>query len=479
MIFSSFEFLVFFPVVLALHWAVGGLGWRKGVLLVASYVFYASWDWRFLGLILGSTLLDWFVGARIAASDLSWQRRAWLGLSVAGNVGSLVVFKYADFFLQGGQQLLQALGVPVSVPLLQLVLPVGISFYNFQTLSYSLDVYRGELRPTRRLADFALFVAFFPQLVAGPIVRAIELLPQLQRGVVARWDDVVTGVNRFAEGFAKKALVADNLAPYVDRVFADPAACDGLTLWCASLGFAVQCYCDFAGYTDMAIGSARLLGYWLPENFRWPFLSTSVAEFWRRWHITLYAFMRDYLYVALGGSRVRPARQALNAFVTMTLVGLWHGAAWNFVAWGAYNGLLVVGQRFVGQGLQRARALARALATPAGTVLRIAFTDLLFVLSFALFRSRGSLGGALDNLGRMLVLDGSGRRDLDPWVPLAFLAVLAGSLWCERGCGARLAQRLHGRPWALPLQLAGYALLLWLLVLGAPHDTAAFVYFQF
>ncbi len=479
MIFSSLEFLVFLPLVLAAYYAIRSLRWRKRMLLVASYAFYGAWDWRFLFLLLGSTLLDFLTGAQIARTEVRWQRRCWLALSLAGNVGSLVLFKYADFFILSFKELMDALGVPVEVTLLRLVLPVGISFFNFQTMTYSLDIYRGQLKPTKSLPEFALFVAFFPQLVAGPIVRAVELLPQLQRGASATWDDVVTGINRFAAGFTRKVLVADGLAPYVDRVFADPGAHDGATLWCASLGFAVQCYCDFAGYTDMAIGCGRLMGFWLPENFRWPFLATNVADFWRRWHITLYSFMRDYLYVALGGSRVSPARQTLNAMLTMTLVGLWHGAAWNFVLWGVYNGALVVGHRWLSAGLQHARAVARALATPPGTLLRIAVTNVLFILSFTLFRSRGPLGDALETWRRMLTLDGAGRRELDPWVPLAFAAVIAGSLWCEHGLGPRLAQRLRGRAWGLPLQLAGYALLIYVLVVFAPHDTSAFVYFQF
>jgi len=478
-IFSSFRFLLFFPVVLLLYYASRNVRWRNSVLLVASYVFYGAWDPRFVWLLFGSTLLDFVTGAMIAGTDVRWKRRCWLGLSILGNVGSLVIFKYADFFIQSFKELMDALGAPVEVSLLRLVLPVGISFFNFQTMTYSLDIYRGQLKPTRNFLDFALFVAFFPQLVAGPIVRAIELLPQLQRGASATWDDVVAGINRFAEGFTKKVLVADNLAPYVDRIFADPGAHDGVTLWCASVGFAVQCYCDFAGYTDMAIGCGRLMGFWLPENFRWPFLATNVADFWRRWHITLYSFMRDYLYAALGGSRVSPARQTLNAMLTMALVGLWHGAAWNFVVWGLYNGVLVVGYRWLSAGLQRARAVTQALASPPGTVLRIAVTNILFFFSFTLFRSRGSLTDALENSWRMLAFDGAGRRNLDPWVPLAFAAVIAGSLWRERGLGPRLAQHLRGRWWGLPLQLAGYALLICALVVLAPHDTTAFLYFQF
>ncbi len=479
MIFSSFEFLLFLPIVLALYYASSSVRYRNWMLLLASTVFYAAWDPRFLLLLYGTTIAEWFIGARIFRADSRTAKRLWLATSLTMNLGSLVLYKYADFFILSFRDVLAAFDVHVEVHTLNLILPLGISFTNFQNMTYSLDIYRGELKPHRSVMEYALFVVFFPQLVAGPIVRAVELVPQITRGVNVSWDDVVVGVNRFLEGFTKKVLVADNLAPYVDRIFSDPGAYDGLTLWCGSIGFAVQCYCDFAGYSDMAIGCGRLMGFWMPENFRWPFLATSVADFWRRWHITLYSFMRDYLYVALGGSRVRAARQVFNAMITMTLVGLWHGAAWNFVVWGVYNGALVVGYRFVALGLQRAPALGRALGTLPGTVLRIAVTDVLFFLSFALFRSEGSLANALRNAWRMLTFDGTGQRSLDPWVPLAFGAVILGSLACESRLGERLGARLAGRPVALPLQVLGYGTLIYVLLLFCPHDTQAFVYFQF
>ena len=479
MIFSSFRFLLFFLIVLALYYGWRGRRWRNVMLLVASYVFYAAAEPRYVGLLLGTTVIDYVVAHGIVRTDSRARQKAWVWLSVLWNLGVIGYFKYADFFIQNVNEAAQALGFHPDLQLLHIVVPVGVSFYNFQSMSYALDVYRGQTRPTRNFIEFALCVAFFTHLVAGPIVRVGELLPQIERGTSTRWDDVVAGINRFAQGFARKALVADNLAPYVDRVFADPGSFNGLTLWCASIGFAVQCYCDFAGYTDMAIGCARLLGFWLPENFRWPFLARNVADFWRRWHMTLYSFMRDYLYISLGGSRVSPARQVLNALITMTLVGLWHGAAWNFVLWGVYNGVLVVGYRLLAGGLRRARGPAAFLGTLPGRMLGVACTDVLFFLSFALFRSRGSLHGALDNVGRMLTLDGSGQRLLNGWVPLAFAAVLLGSLACELRWYERAGAWLRGRPWAVPLEALGYALLIIALVLCAPHDTQAFVYFQF
>jgi alginate O-acetyltransferase complex protein AlgI len=490
-IFSSFKFMVFFAFVLALYYAYSGLRWRNVMLLIASYLFYMVAEPRYVVLLVATTVLDYAVAHGIVRTDQRWKKKAWVWASVLWNLGVIGYFKYADFFIQNVIDVAGALGFSPDLHLLHIVVPVGVSFYNFQSMSYALDVYRGEVTPTRNFIDFALCVAFFTHLVAGPIVRVNELLPQIERGVHTRWDDVVLGVNRFAAGFTKKVLVADNLAPYVDRIFADPGSFDGLTLWCASVGFAVQCYCDFAGYTDMAIGCARLMGFWLPENFRWPFLAANVADFWRRWHITLYSFMRDYLYISLGGSRVSPARQMLNAMITMTLVGLWHGAAWNFVVWGIYNGVLVVGYRVLTDGLGRAKGLAAFLGTLPGRILCIALTDVLFFISFALFRSRGSppdaaghsahgpLHEALNTIWRMLSFDGAGQRALEPWVPVAFAGVIAASLACEYRLFERVTGWLRGRPFALPLQVAGYAALIYVLVLFSPRNTQAFVYFQF
>ena len=480
MIFSSFRFLLFFPIVLALYYASRNVSWRKWFLLTASYVFYASWDWRFVFLLFGCTLLDFTTGAMISRNNVLWKRRAWLTLSVVGNVSSIAYFKYSNFFIESFRDLMLALGVPVNMHLLNVVLPVGISFYNFETMTYAIDIYRKKLEPTKSFLDFALFVSFFPHLVAGPIIRAAELLPQLRRVPSANWDDLVTGVNRFGIGFLKKVLVADALAPYVDRIFADPGAYDGLTLWCASIGFAMQCYCDFAGYTDMAIGCARFMGFWLPENFRWPFLAHNVADFWRRWHITLYSFMRDYLYHSLGGSRVGQVRQIFNAMVTMTLVGLWHGAAWPFVIWGVYNGVLIVGYRFLAMGLERLPRAKAFLASLPGAILCIATTNVLFFLSFTLFRSEGSLGTALGTAWRMITLDGAGLRAPDPWVLVAYAIVLLCSVGCELRWGERLLERLPSRgPLSVPVQAFCYVVLILVLVLFSQHDTQAFVYFQF
>ncbi|HZL99693.1 MAG TPA: MBOAT family O-acyltransferase [Planctomycetota bacterium] len=489
MIFSSFRFLVFFPCVLLLYFASRNLRWRHWVLLVASWIFYGSWDPRFLALLLGSTLLDYSVGLGLGRARSAAVRRALLCVSITGNLGALAFFKYCNFFVGSLRELLAFVGSgfdPVAATaaatglphdpatgLLAIVLPVGISFYSFQTLSYAIDVYRRELEPTRDFVQFALFVAFFPQLVAGPIVRAVEFLPQLKRHVLVRWEDVSEGIQRFAIGFAKKVFIADNIAAYVDGVFARSGDYDGGTLWLGSIGFAVQVYCDFSGYTDMAIGAGRIMGFYLPENFRFPFTAVNVADFWRRWHITLYSFMRDYLYVPLGGSRVSPGRRLFNVLLTMTLVGLWHGAAWQFVLWGFFNGLLVTASVGLTQLIAARPRLSAGLGSPPGVVLRVALVNLVFFFGLGIFRSQG-MDAVLLTMARMLGLDGGGATWFDPWILAAYAVVLAGCIAAELD----LFERLRNATPAV-LQPVAWVALIVFLTLFCPDDTAAFVYFQF
>jgi alginate O-acetyltransferase complex protein AlgI len=349
MLFTELRFLVFFALVFALYWALRGNTVRKLFLLAASYLFYAGWDWRFLGLILASTLIDYSAGLALGRAALSAaKRRAWLIASLIANLGILGLFKYYDFFVSSAVELTAWLGLPLSARTLSLTLPVGISFYTFQTLSYTLDVYRNKLAPVSSFLDFALFVAFFPQLVAGPIVRASTFLPQLGESRLFRDVLVRQQLTLFLVGYFKKACVADNLAVAVDPVFAAPAGWSASALWIAMLLYGIQIYCDFSGYSDMAIAVAGLLGYQLPLNFNFPYLATTVTEFWRRWHISLSTWFRDYLYLPLGGNRGSAARTYLNLATVFVLCGLWHGASWNFVVWGVIHGALLVGERVTG-----------------------------------------------------------------------------------------------------------------------------------
>ncbi len=358
MLFTEPLFFVFFALVFAAYWALRGNAARKNLLLAASYLFYGSWDWRFLGLI-GICTLAAYLGGRGAASAA---RKFWLVFGVGVNLGVLFFFKYFNFF---ADSLAALLGREPSWTTLHVILPAGISFYVFQAISYVVDCYRGlssaqtprRLTPHERragsrqpvrsekknseygLRDVALYIAFFPQLVAGPIVRATDFLPQLAQSRYWEHVPVRACLLLFLVGFFKKACLADNMAPYIELVFADPQAFSRAALWGASLLFAVQIYCDFSGYSDMAIAVAGLLGYQLPLNFHFPYFSPNIREFWRHWHITLSTWLRDYLYIPLGGSRGGTLLTMRNLMLTMLLGGLWHGAAWHFVWWGALHGL--------------------------------------------------------------------------------------------------------------------------------------------
>jgi D-alanyl-lipoteichoic acid acyltransferase DltB (MBOAT superfamily) len=359
MLFNSTRFLLFLPTVLILV-AVLPRSWRNRVLLVASYVFYGSWDWRFLALIFLTTTIDYSVSRAIFASNDPRQRRRLLLVSVCGNLGILGFFKYYNFFVDSAVTALQAVGVHASMPPLAIILPVGISFYTFQSMSYSIDVYRRQLEPVTRFWDYALYVAYFPQLVAGPIERAGNLLPQiLSPGRVspARID---IGLTLIVIGFLKKVLIADMIAPEVDRIFSDPTQMSSGLLLKGAYLFAFQIYGDFSGYSDIARGVSELFGIRLMVNFNQPYLSASITEFWRRWHISLSTWLRDYLYVTLGGNRVGSGKTYRNLMLTMLIGALWHGANWTFVVWGGLHGLLLAVERALGIG-KRTRAGADTL----------------------------------------------------------------------------------------------------------------------
>ncbi|PYK08293.1 MAG: hypothetical protein DME65_14265, partial [Verrucomicrobia bacterium] len=311
---------------------------RKVWLLLCSYAFYAAWNWKFTFLVLGSTTVDYVVGQMLGRTEHPAWRRFWIATSVCVNLGVLAFFKYFNFFVSSASGFLAWLGLPASVNTLNIILPVGISFYTFHSMSYTIDVYRGKQRPISNFVDLSLFVSFFPPLVAGPIVRAVYFLPQLVSTKKFSNVDVRGAVMLFLAGLIKKACIADGVAPTVDRYFAHPADFTATSAWIGVLFYAIQIYCDFSGYTDMAIAAARLLGYQLPNNFQFPYFARNVSDFWRRWHISLSSWLRDYLYIPLGGNRGSRGFVYRNVMITMLLGGLWHGAAWTFVIWGALHG---------------------------------------------------------------------------------------------------------------------------------------------
>ncbi|QXP67482.1 MBOAT family protein [Polaribacter sp. AHE13PA] len=343
MLFNSIEFLIFLIIVFVLYWFVFKKTKQQNILiLLASYIFYGWWDWRFLSLIFLSTLVDFSIGKYLEITDEKRKRKWALGLSLFFNLGMLGFFKYYNFFIENFVIGFQQLGIQMNVSSLQIILPVGISFYTFQTLSYTIDVYQKKLTPSNNFVSFASFVSFFPQLVAGPIERATNLLPQFHKERKFDYNYAVSGMKLILWGLVKKVAIADNCAVYVNQIFDNYQEQSGLTLIIGAVFFAFQIYGDFSGYSDIAIGTARLFGFDLMRNFKYPYFSRDIAEFWRNWHISLTTWFRDYVYIPLGGSKGSKTFQLRNVFIIFLVSGFWHGANWTFIAWGALNALLFV-----------------------------------------------------------------------------------------------------------------------------------------
>src|SRR5438105_5798135 len=346
MLFNSLTFVVFFSVVVTAYWNIRSWNVRKNLLVVASYIFYGAWNPPFAALLFSTTTMDFWLGRQIAKAEGQRSRRAWLVGSVCMNLSMLGFFKYVNFLLQNFQWLIARLGIVYQPPHLDILLPVGISFYTFHSLSYTLDIYRGVLQPTRSLRDFILAVSFFPQLVAGPIVRAGDFLPQLLHPPRLKTNQFLWGLALMTLGLFEKIVLADTLlSGTADRIFGYAGPLVALDSWAGVLAFAGQIFCDFAGYSICAIGAALTLGFHLKDNFRFPYAAIGFSDFWRRWHISLSTFLRDYLYIPLGGNQVRPFRAALNLVIVIFIGGLWHGAAWTFVVWGLLHGSYLVIER--------------------------------------------------------------------------------------------------------------------------------------
>ena len=374
MLFNSLVFFIFLPVVFAGYWWIGDRKKQNLWLLVASYIFYGWWDWRFLFLIAGCSAVNYWAGGYIARVNEKWKRRLALSACVIVCVGALCVFKYYNFFAESFCALF---GLNPDTLTFRIILPVGISFFTFQALSYTIDIALGKLIPAKSWVEYFTFIAFFPQLVAGPIERASSLLPQFQRNRTFDYDAAMHGLCLMGYGLFKKMVVADTLAMYVDKVFAMPELYSSVTCIIGALFFSIQIYCDFSGYSDVARGVARLFGFELMVNFNRPYLSTSFSEFWRNWHISLSTWFRDYVYIPLGGNRVGLAKWIRNTLVVFLLSGLWHGAAWTFVIWGGLHGLFLVFEGFGKRclhspmpktGEMRMRSFAYAIMVNVGVV---------------------------------------------------------------------------------------------------------------
>ncbi len=481
MSFNSIAFLVFFPCFFVLYWLLRGSK-RVALCLIASYVFYGWWAYEFLGLILISTLVDYLVGLSLGTAESRTTRKLLLGVSIACNLGILATFKYLNFFAENLEQLVAPFGWKLDWPTLNLLLPAGISFYTFQTLSYSIDVYRGQISPQRDLVKFATFVSFFPQLVAGPIVRAREFLPQLETDRVFDWVNFERGVGRVLQGFFKKLAIADSIAIVADPMFGDPRGYSSINVLVIVVLYAIQVYCDFSGYCDIAIGLAKMLGFELPENFRSPYFATSPSDFWHRWHITLSTWLRDYVYIPLGGNQNGEWNTYRNLTITMMLGGLWHGASWNFVIWGALHAIILVLHR--AWVATRSKKKLRADASQRSTWVQVpvhAFKcGAMFAtlcVTWVFFRS-STLGGAIEILGQMASLDGLSPSTLQNRLPLIKACGL-GMIFAtfELAMQIKTLPRLVERvPWARGVY---YASLIWLIAIAGTFNGTQFIYFQF
>jgi alginate O-acetyltransferase complex protein AlgI len=467
MLFNSLEFFIFLPVFLVMFFATSGTG-RLFVSLVASYIFYGWWDWRFTFLLAALTVGNFIAGQQVSRAPNDRAARFWMSVGVTLSLVILGFFKYFNFFSASIAEALNGIGIHESPILLKVILPVGISFYTFQTLSYVIDVYRKEVDAEPSLLRFAVFVAFFPQLVAGPILRSKDFLPQLRSDTVLTWSNVCDGVLIACWGYVMKCVIADNMAAVVDPRFDSPAAHNALSMALGVWFYAFQIYGDFAGYSLIAIGIARITGYEFPLNFDRPYFANSFSDFWQRWHISLSSWLRDYLYVPLGGNRRGTLRTYVNLMATMTLGGLWHGASWNFVLWGIAHGAFLVGQRLLASSLPDVAA-TRLL----GTI--VVFVCTLF--AWVLFRAP-TLDSACAVFSQILqAQDVSFSAVPQKFEVLKGLALTIGLILCE-------AVAFRVSPWALVnasklWALAFVVLCLWALSLLGLFGSDAFIYFQF
>jgi D-alanyl-lipoteichoic acid acyltransferase DltB (MBOAT superfamily) len=482
MTFASLTFPIFVVIIFIAYWMARRRRVQNGILVLASYLFYGWWDYRFCALMLISSLVDFVIGWLISVTERQSHRKLLLFASLACNLGLLATFKYFNFFIESLTGLADTLGWHLNTGTLEIILPVGISFYTFQTLSYTIDIYRKQIEATDSVLDYLAFVSFFPQLVAGPIERASRLLPQFTQQRSFDYERATDGCRQILWGFFKKVMVADYLAQIVDPAYANPDALNGPALAFATICFAFQIYCDFSAYSDIAIGTAKLFGIQLMQNFAYPYFSQSITEFWRRWHISLSTWFRDYVYVPLGGSRVSAMRRKSNVLVTFLVSGLWHGPAWTFVFWGGMNGMAAaVGapRRYSNKDTPGGERLIPDI----GTAARITSTFVLVCFCWIFFRAE-SLVAACRIVSKILgdLFTWSAYMPLlsrivdDPLVQHA-VAVIVGLLlveWLQR----RRPHPLHLSLFPRKARWAVYTVLFWGM-LDFMQPSQEFIYFAF
>ncbi|MDC6366860.1 MULTISPECIES: MBOAT family O-acyltransferase [Flavobacteriaceae] len=477
MLFNSFDFAVFLPIVFFLYWFVTQKNLRLQNLLIvfASYLFYGWWDYRFLSLIVFSSLVDYSIGRGLAKTENVFKRKVFLWISIIVNLGFLGFFKYYNFFLDNFKSAFSFFGYEFDGYTLNIILPVGISFYTFQTLSYTIDVYRKKLKPTKDIVAFLAFVSFFPQLVAGPIERATNLLPQFYKKRTFVYKNAVNGTRQILWGLFKKVVIADQCAEYVNLIFDNSADQGGVTLLLGAFLFAFQIYGDFSGYSDIAIGTSKLFGFDLMQNFAYPYFSRDIAEFWRRWHISLSTWFRDYLYIPLGGSKGGLKMKVRNTFAIFLVSGFWHGANWTFIVWGGLNALYFLPLLLSKKNRKNLDVVAQNSFLPSLKELcQIATTFLLTILAWVFFRAE-NLNHAFSYLYGIFSRIGEPLEFL-PWGLFVFLFFLLAFEWMGRK--DKFAIERIGGDWKLPVRWVFY-LIVCLCIIGCMDNQQDFIYFQF
>ena len=478
MLFNSINFAFFLPVVFILYW-FGCRGNRKAqnfLLLIASYTFYGWWDYRFLFLLAFSTFLDFFTGLRIADARTDSWRKAWLFISITINLGFLFFFKYYNFFVDSMVTTLRGVGYEADVWTLSILLPVGISFYTFHGISYVVDIYYKKVTPTRDFIDYSVFVSFFPLLVAGPIERATHLLPQIQAPRVFSGQTATDGLRQMLWGFFKKIVIADNCAILVNNIFNHHETARGSTLVLGAVLFAFQIYGDFSGYSDIAIGVSRLFGFDLIRNFAYPYFSRDIAEFWRRWHISLSSWFRDYLYIPLGGSRSSTLLKVRNTFIIFIVSGFWHGANWTFIVWGALNAVYFLPLLLLQKNRSNLDIVAQGKMLPSfRDIIAIGTTFALTTFAWIFFRAN-SLGEAFSYIGGIFSPSLFSMPRIDNRPLLVLIALFLAVEWMGRE--QKYALEKIKVSWPIAVRWSVYLLLIWVIGTygGVEQD---FIYFQF
>ncbi|GGK60435.1 MULTISPECIES: MBOAT family O-acyltransferase [Flavobacteriaceae] len=476
MIFNSFEFFVFLPIVFVLYWFVFNkkLKWQNLLLLVTSYIFYGWWDWRFLSLIVFSSFIDFHSGLQIVKAHTRTIKKRWLTFSIFVNLGFLGVFKYYNFFANSLYEAFLSVGFEIDVFTLDIVLPVGISFYTFQTMSYTIDVYRNKLKPTTDPIAFFAFVSFFPQLVAGPIERANNLLPQFYKFRKFEYHKAVDGLRQILWGLFKKVVVADNCAKVVNLVFNNSEGFNGSSLWIAAVFFAFQIYGDFSGYSDIAIGTSRLFGFNLKQNFAFPYFSRDIAEFWRNWHISLSTWFRDYVYIPLGGSKGNIWNRIRNTLIIFTVSGFWHGANWTFIVWGIINAIYFLPLLLLKRNRKNTNVVAENSFFPNWKELsQMSFTFFITIIAWVFFRAN-TIKDAFVYI-RRLFLEMSFQFPQVALKPIAFIGLLLIIEWLNR-------RNKHGLVLdaiRAPILRWGIYFFILIVILFYAAPSQEFIYFQF